>query len=77
MVFLIVNNLATDFYIARNYSIEFDQMITTLKTVDEEVVVINKLPESGLVPNAQVKGYDDWINRAIANFYQKEGIIAK
>src|SRR3989339_670231 len=80
--FSLTSTLGGDVYIARNYSLAFDQMILKIKEASssgkDELVVINKLPEAGLVANAQTKSdQSDWINKSIADYFKIKGIIAK
>ncbi len=78
-VFSFTNTIAEDVYITRNYSDSFDNMIFKLKEGNENTdIYIDKLPKSGLVPNAQIKSDQyDWMNVAVAKYYGVKSIIAK
>ena len=79
--FAVVSGLGADVYIAREYSSAFDKTIEQIKETKDkggDYAVVDVLPESGLVPNAQIKGYDDhWINMSISEFFGLSGIIAR
>lgn len=80
--FNIMSTFASDFYIAKNYSDAFDRVIVRLKKAsssgEEGTIVVEKLPESGLIGSADLKGYPSYEkNYVVAKYYGLDAIIAK
>lgn len=74
--------LASDVYTAKNYSSVFDIVVSELKDAAQSkktgIITVHKLPESGLIGSADLKGYPDHEkNNAMAGYYGVEGLIAK
>jgi len=80
--FRIESSLGTDFYIARSYSLAYDNMISLLRIDSlkhiKGTITVPKLPENGLIPSVQIKGYpDNWTNRTVAEYYGLSDIVSK
>lgn len=80
--FRVTSTLASDIYIAKNYSNAFDNMTLNLKNAkllkQKGIVVVNQLPEPGLVGNADIKGYPAYEkNQAVATYYGLNSLISK
>lgn len=79
LAFKFTSTIAEDIYIAKGYTERYDSMIRLLNTASKDsMVTIDKLPESGLIPNAQVQPESThWVNKGISDYYGIKGIIAK
>lgn len=75
--FKFTSTLASDFYIAKNYSDAYDTMIAKLKnnSGSKKTVVISELPESGLIPPIQLQY--TWVNSSVSNYFKVSEIIVK
>ncbi len=80
--FKITCTLASDIYIAKDYSSTFDKVILEIKSAAKDkkhgIIVVDKLPDSGLIGSADLKGYpDNEKNNAIARYYGIDALIVK
>ncbi|HKC04964.1 MAG TPA: DUF6056 family protein [Patescibacteria group bacterium] len=80
--FTITSSLASDVYIAKNYSSAFDRVVSEVKAAanakKQGIIIVDMLPESGLIGSADLKGYsNNEKNNAIARYYGIEALIAK
>lgn len=78
--FRITSPLASDMYIAKNYSQSFDAMYNRLKSFtpakNQKTFEVKQLPPSGLIRFWQVTGNpEDWENRAVSNLFKINAII--
>jgi hypothetical protein len=81
--FWINSTLASDMYIAKNYSQSFDAMYIYLKSFtpakNQKTFEVKQLPPSGLIRFWQVTGNPaDWENHAVSNLFKINAtIVAK
>jgi len=77
--FTFVSTLASDIYIAKNYSTAYDNLDFQLKKASDsgskKDVVVAKLPDSGLVTPMQLQY--QWVRVAVSNYYKVSGIVVK
>lgn len=80
--FTITSTLASDIYIAKNYSSTFDKVIMEVKDAAKSkkkgIIIVDKLPDSGLIGSADLKGYpDNEKNYSVARYYGIDALIVK
>lgn len=79
--FSFTSNLASDFYIAKNYSEAYDAMVASFKQKslegDKKTIKVS-LPPSGLIAiTLSVMGKNDYKNQALSEFYGVGSIITE
>jgi hypothetical protein len=80
--FVITSSLASDIYVAKNYSTTFDKVVMEIKSAKlsgkHGTITVTKLPPSGLIASADLKGYPGYDkNSEVAEYYGIEAVIAK
>jgi hypothetical protein len=79
--FHITSTLASEMYIAKNYSQSFDAMYSYLKNLppsvkNQKILVVKQLPDSGLVRFWQVTAFpESWENQAVSNLLKTNAIV--
>lgn len=75
----LISTLASDVYIAKNYSQAFDNMFIQLTNVSkdkkDQIIQVPELPESGLIHSEKLTtDPNHWANKPISNFFGLKGI---